>query len=104
MEHGVLAREAITAHAVIEEAGVIVFSAVEYEQMTPASLASRCTPYITERGEKRWVMPLGSAVLCRQATNPSARLEYYETDAGLVICKLIAHTAITAGEAITLPN
>lgn len=99
---GVLTQESIAAAEVIEEAGVLTFSSSDYELLRQTALASHCVSYITERGDKLWVMPLGSAALCQRNTAPSARLEYHETQAGTVFCKLIAQKALAAGDAVTL--
>lgn len=99
---GVLTQESIAAAEVIEEAGVLAFTSTDYEQVKHTPIAARFVSYITERGDKLWVMPLGSAALCHKNADPSARLEYHETQAGDVFCTLMAKKPLAVGEAVTL--
>lgn len=96
-----IAQQLIPAGAVIEEALALAFGHAEYAQLHDAPVAARCVPYITERGDKFWVVPVGGAALCAQAAQPVATLSFYEAPVGICY-RLQALTDIAADALVTV--
>lgn len=96
-----VAAEPIAAGTTLEISPTVALSAEDCRHIDESVLYNYYFEYITERGEKIWLMVMGLTSLCNHADEPNAVKNFIETPVG-VLCELRTLRNIAVGEEITL--